>query len=83
MKAILFSAVLLTAGSSWAIADPVKMTDEQLDKVTAGQLIEVSENNIVVAVPVNANVQACVIVEACQPSAGPQSAAVNNRARFD
>lgn len=82
MKTILLAAGLLTAGSSLAMAEPVKMTDKQLDAVAAGQLIEVSENNIVVAVPANANVQACVIVEACRPSAGPQEAAVNNRARF-
>ena len=42
MKKILLAAVTLGAMSSAAFAEPVKLTDTQLDGVTAGQALSVS-----------------------------------------
>jgi hypothetical protein len=60
-------------------AGPVKLTDAQMDGITAGQLVEVSRNDIAVQVPVSANIQACVIVEQCRPTTNQP---VNARAQF-
>jgi hypothetical protein len=49
MRTVLFSAVALGALTSVAVAEPLMLTDEQMDKVTAGV--------IVIAPPAHANGQ--------------------------
>ena len=59
----LIAAVALAA-SSFASAAPVEMTDKQMDKVTAGALInvvavdvvDIQNNKVAVSIPVNAAV---------------------------
>lgn len=71
MKKIVALAAAFAFMPAIAMAEPAKMTDAQLDDVAAGQLIEVSNNNIVVDVA--AAVNACVIVENCRPNADARS----------
>ena len=68
-KVSAFVAAMGLAASGFASAAPVEMTDQQLDNVTAGALIEVvavdvvdvNNNNIAVSVPVNAAVAVAVL----------------------
>jgi hypothetical protein len=67
LSAFIAAAGLATSG--FAAAAPVEMTDQQMDNVTAGALIEVvaidvvdiEKNNVAVAVPVNAAVAVSVL----------------------
>jgi hypothetical protein len=90
--ATLFAAIGLATAGSTVLAEPVQMTDAQLDNVAGGALVaagnlislqdvvDVNNNNINVAVPVTAAVAANVGV-----LSGPQVAAARSgdaRARF-
>jgi len=64
-KSLIAAATLALAASGTAFAkQPVKMTDQQMDQVTAGALInavlvdvvDVNNNDVQVAIPVNAAV---------------------------
>jgi hypothetical protein len=87
MKTIVVSVLAMGAMTSVALAaeptspqtGPVKLTEAQMDGITAGQLVEVSRNDIAVQVPVSANIQACVVVERCSPTTNQP---VNARAQF-
>ena len=59
MKRITAIAVVLGLAAAPAFAEPVKMTEAQLDQVTGGQLIDISVQNVGNAqVTVNPNVSA-------------------------
>ena len=70
-KSLIAAATLAMAASGTAFAKPVKMTDQQMDQVTGGALInailvdvvDVNNNNVDVdvAVPVNAAVAAGIL----------------------
>ena len=55
MQRIFLPALALAAMTTMASAEPVKLSKAQMDSITAGSLI-------------NAQVNACVIVNQCQPS---------------
>ena len=67
LSAVLAAAAL--AAPMFAQAAPVEMSDEQMDQVTAGALlnvvavdvVDVNNNNIAVAIPVNAAVAIAVL----------------------
>jgi hypothetical protein len=70
MKTLLVSAAVLgltATGSLAADRGPLTLTNTQMDYVTAGQLIDLSQTQIAVAIPVNANVGVCAIAETCGP----------------
>jgi hypothetical protein len=88
MKTVAMAAFLLAAGTSLAAAEPVKMTDDQLDRVVAGQPIvnaggiqvaALNNVNAQVAVPVQAGV--CVLANRCTQTAAAQdvSQIINRR----
>ena len=59
-KSLIAAATLALATSGAAFAKPVKMTDQQMDKVTAGalanvvvvDLVDVNKNNVQVVAPI-------------------------------
>jgi hypothetical protein len=91
MKKIVLSTVALFAMTSFAAAaEPLRLTDAQMDNITAGQDItnpggiQVAalnnvNANVLVAIPVQAAV--CVIAE-CQPQFQPQDIVNRPSVRF-
>jgi hypothetical protein len=72
-KSLIAAAAIALAASAPAFAKkPVKMTEKQMDQVTAGALInavlvdvvDVNNNNVAVAIPVNAAVAIGVLTGA-------------------
>ena len=64
MKRIAIAACALgLAAAPYAFADPVKMSEAQLDQVSAGQLVDVSVSNVAnPTVTVNPNVSPTITV---------------------
>ena len=56
MKKIVISAFAFAAMTSVAMAEPAKMTDAQMDAVTAGQLLSIDRNVLQAAIITQANV---------------------------
>ena len=89
MKTLLASVFALGVMTSAASAEePTLLADDQMDNVTAGQLIgpitvvdavDVNNNNIQAAIPVTASVNVCAVVDTCTPVADADNV-VNQRA---
>jgi hypothetical protein len=80
MKTIVVSVLAMGAMTSIALAagptspqtGPVKLTDAQMDGVTAGQVVVndvVDVGNVAVGIPVNAAANVCAVIAACRADA--------------
>lgn len=86
-RSLIAAATVALAASGTAFAKPVKMTDQQMDGVTAGALVDVvlvdvvdvNNNNIAVAVPVNAAVAVGVLGGAVAGAAQRPGAILQNQ----
>lgn len=61
LKKISLSALAFALMTSVATAEPIKMTDPQMDKVVAAALVVIKNNNVAVLVPIQLQAAVCAV----------------------
>ncbi len=72
LKKISASVLAFALMTSVAAAEPVKMTDPQLDKVVAAALVVIKDNNVAVLVPIQLQANVCAIAVCKQENQAKQ-----------